>query len=164
MNKYLFMDIDGVLNHEEWFRTPGVKEKEMPYCWYDPKCVSLINEIVEKSGCKIIVTSDHRLDIRLHQFFKQVDLPTDFDCTPVFWDESRGREIEYWLEKHAKEPYIYAILDDCNDMLENQQNHLFQTAESKWDQELMRHNGGLGITEIIKERVIKKLNNYDNSI
>ena len=28
MNKYLFMDIDGVLNHEDWFKTPGVKDKK----------------------------------------------------------------------------------------------------------------------------------------
>lgn len=50
MNKYLFIDIDGVLNHEDWFNTPGVKDKkEIWEIWYDPKCVALINEVIEKT-------------------------------------------------------------------------------------------------------------------
>ena len=162
MNKYLFMDIDGVLNHEDWFKTPGVKEKDMPECWYDPECVRRINEIVEKTGCKLIVTSIHRSDIRLPQFFMKVGLPWDFKCTPVLWDEGRGREIEYWLERFAQKPYTYAIVDDDCIALEYMEKNFVQTANSKWDVNQYELNKGLGITESVKNRLIKILNNDEN--
>lgn len=162
MNKYLFMDIDGVLNHEDWFKTPGVKEKDMPEAWYDLECVAKINEIIKRTGCKLIVTSIHRSDVRLPQFFMKVGLPWDFKCTPVLWDESRGREIEYWLERFAQKPYTYAIVDDDYIPLEYMEKNFVQTANSKWDVTPYTVNGGLGITESVKNRLIKILNNGEN--
>lgn len=157
------MDIDGVLNHEEWFRTPGVKEMEMPEMWYDPKCVELLNEVVEKTGCKLIVTSIHRSDIRLHQFFKKVGLPLDFKYTPVLWEEGKGREIEYWLERFAEKPYTYAIVDDDNIPLDYMEKNFIQTANSKWDITPLTINAGLGITEHVKNMLIKILNKDDEN-
>ena len=159
MNKYLFMDIDGVLNHEDWFKTPGVKDKkELWEMWYDPKCIALINEVVEKTGCKLIVTSIHRSDIRLPQFFMKAGLPYDFKCTPVLWEEGRGREIEYWLERFAEKPYTYAIVDDDNIALDYMKKNFIQTANSKWDVIPAELNRGLGITEHVKNILIKILN------
>jgi hypothetical protein len=162
MNKYLFMEIDGVLNHEDWFKTPGIKEKEMPEMWYDPECDGRINEIIERTGCKLIVTSIHRSDMRLYQFFKQVGLPYDFKCTPVLWEEGRGREIEYWLERFAQKPYTYAVVDDDYIVLDYMEKNFVQTANSKWDVTPYELNKGLGITESVKNRLIKILNNGEN--
>jgi hypothetical protein len=160
MSKYLFMDIDGVLNHEEWFKTPGVKDMEMPECWYDPECVSRIIEVIEKTGCKLVVTSIHRSDIRLHQYFKKVGLPWDFDVTPILWDEGRGREIEYYLQRHADGDSMarFAIVDDDYIPLDYMESHFIQTASSKWDVTPYEVNKGCGVTEFVKDKLIKILN------
>lgn len=155
LNKYLFMDIDGVLNHEDWFKTPGNKEMELPYCWFDPECVKRVNEIIEKTNCILVVTSDHRLDIRLEKWFKDVGLPTNFECTPVYWNETREFEIEQWLKNYAVCPYTYAIVDD---MMVTDKNVFCRTANDRWDQDIIRHNGGMGLTETVKNRLIKILN------
>ena len=157
MSKYLFMDIDGVLNHEEWFQTSGVREKEMPECWYDPECVSRVNEIIKATGCKLVVTSIHRSDIRLHQFFKQVGLPWDFDVTPILWDEGRGREIEYYLQRHQIANGDYAILDDEFVAIDYMVPNFVQTANSKWDAEVYEINKGCGVTDSVRDRIIEIL-------
>ena len=156
MSKYLFMDIDGVLNHEEWFRIPGVKEMEMPECWYDPECVARIKDIIDATGCKLVVTSIHRSDIRLHQYFKQIGLPMDFDVTPILWDEGRGREIEYYLQRHQIANGDYAILDDEFVALEYMLPYFVMTANSKYE-EFYEINKGCGVTDSVRDRVIEIL-------
>ena len=157
MSKYLFMDIDGVLNHEEWFRIPGVREKEMPECWYDPECVARIVDIIKATGCKLVVTSTHRSNIRLNQYFKQVGLPSDFDVTPILWDEGRGREIEYYLQRHQIANGDYAILDDEFVAIDYMVPNFVQTANSKWDAEVYERNKGCGVTDSVRDRVIEIL-------
>lgn len=53
INKYLFLDVDGVLNSDKWYHEDHV----YPQGDFDPKCVDIINDIVSKTDCKVIVSS-----------------------------------------------------------------------------------------------------------
>ena len=58
---------------------------------------------------------------------------------------------------------VYCILDDNNDILEEQKPYFIRTAWDWNDEEQALINGGLGLTESVKERAIKILNR-DNSL
>jgi hypothetical protein len=92
----------------------------------------------------------------------KVGLPWDFKCAPILWDEGRGREIEYWLERFAQKPYTYAIVDDDYIVRDYMEKNFVQTANSKWDVTPYELNKGLGVTESVKNRLIKILNNGEN--
>ena len=60
--KAVFLDIDGVLNYTQWYvsdRNPGNldgKEGDI-----DPLCADRVNLICEKTGAKIVLSSDWRI-------------------------------------------------------------------------------------------------------
>ncbi len=71
MEKILFVDIDGVLNHEAWFRTRGrfdFQNGEDPGDFYerylrhsmDPACVRRLARVVELSHAEIVLSSSWR--------------------------------------------------------------------------------------------------------
>lgn len=64
INKYLFLDVDGVLNSVSWYREEWNKNHAYPQGDFDPKCVELVNRIVEETGCKVVVS---QLTINLRQ-------------------------------------------------------------------------------------------------
>ena len=39
INKFLFLDIDGVLNHEDWFKKAYKDNITFAQFWYDPECI-----------------------------------------------------------------------------------------------------------------------------
>ena len=84
MNKYLFLDIDGVLNHDEWFESENYKKHQENWkkSMFDPECVARVNKILEATGAKLVVSSSWRSMSDLKEIFEGVGLPTDFDITP----------------------------------------------------------------------------------
>lgn len=57
MNKYIFLDIDGVLNSMDWFKE---NRETSDYTEIDPEKVKLLKEIVDKTGAEIILSSTWR--------------------------------------------------------------------------------------------------------
>lgn len=57
INKYLFLDADGVLNSVSWYREEWNKDHVYPQGDFDPKCVEIVNRIVKETGCKVVVSS-----------------------------------------------------------------------------------------------------------
>lgn len=157
MKKYLFLDIDGVLNHDEWFESDGYRHNQSNWhvSMFDPKCVERVNRILEETGAELVVSSSWRSMSDLKDIFAGVGLPTEFHITPnadeiypledpndkyinsigsewTGWDELdikywRGSEIKYWLEHNAESPYTYCIIDDDCDMLEEQHDNFVLT-------------------------------------
>lgn len=173
MNKYLFLDIDGVLNHDEWFESDGYKRdpQEWKVSMFDPACVERVNRILSETGAKLVVSSSWRSMSDLKDIFKGVGLPTEFDVTPyadmiyskseyhedseVFW---RGSEIKYYLERHPHSSYV--ILDDDCDMLDEQLPHFINTCGDRiYRRELYLKNQGSGLTDKCMNEAIKILNN-----
>ena len=73
------------------------------------------------------------------------------------WGLDRGEEIKEYMNMFLCNS-VYCILDDDDDMLDEQRQYFVRTACDWTDTELASINGGLGLTDAVKERVIKILN------
>lgn len=118
LRNVLFLDIDGVLNSEDWF-TRTANGKGM----FDPKCVELLNYITDNSNTDIVLSSSWRMDENVNNILynhgitgniidktSRLALEIDYLC--------RGNEIQKWLLENEYNNYV--ILDDDSDMLVSQ--------------------------------------------
>lgn len=137
--KILFLDIDGVLNSmdNEYSRLYlwklGLEKSRDEYGdLFDERCVRWLKYIIDKTGCKIVISSTWRKSglLAMQDMWKYRKLPGEvIDITPLTVDSKlftkyyseiadRGYEIQQWLEENDE--YIYCIVDDEYDMLEHQ--------------------------------------------
>jgi hypothetical protein len=63
--RLIFLDIDGVLNHEQWFRNRGRAPMDLTYRQrlqhsVDPHRLELLNQITDLTGAKIVLSSSWR--------------------------------------------------------------------------------------------------------
>lgn len=122
--KYIFLDIDGVLvpghgmNLHTMFRSLGDVNR------FNAKCVKALNQITDKTGAKIVISSiwRHLYSDKLDDLFAYiVDQGVRGEivgCTPVLHIQ-RGDEIQIWLDENGAVPSQCVIIDDDSDM-----NHL----------------------------------------
>ena len=119
--KIIFLDIDGVLNHEIWYKKrmeikQGTDAKDWsdqyPFYEFDPVSVNFLNLIVEKTGAKVVVSSTWRHGRRvedLQNILKSVGFNGEvIDTTPSLnarigkdpagYTVPRGCEIDWWLK------------------------------------------------------------------
>lgn len=169
--KYIFLDIDGVLNHEQWYEDlhKNPDAPVFPYSCFDPRCVARVNEILKVTGAQLVISSSWRFDKELYLTLNSVGLKSKFECTPVFKKSSfgledfdcRGCEIREFLRTHNYNPETdnYVIIDDDSDMLDEQLPHFFQTAGEYLSKtmSLIKMNEGTGLTETLKNRIISFL-------
>lgn len=162
MDKFVFLDIDGVLNseqyylekpqHKRWKEFKNKLDKHIAWgvCNIDPKAVKLLNKLVSGTNARIVVSSSWRGDYALQTVFSLAGIIEPiYGETPRLESRFRGEEIDKWL-KERQEPYKYVILDDDSDMLDTQRNNFIHT---DWK---------VGLTEENVNEAIKILNN-DNS-
>lgn len=125
--KILFLDIDGVVN---------CAKSAGKYMWrgcigIDPYKALLVDRIIEATGCKVVLSSTWRLreedreQVR-QQVCKFIDITPHMPLPGGAEACERGKEIKDWLDRHP-EVEKYAILDDDNDMLPEQQVNFFKT-------------------------------------
>lgn len=154
MKHILFLDIDSVVNSEQWYeKTKGRKGH------FDPDAIALLNTL-EGNGIEVVVSSSWGED-GVNQL-KNVGLKLPIiGYTEHYYANwiCRGNEIEKWLldtfggiatkwgAKYKNEKYKYVILDDSCDMLLGQKDNFVQinpeTGITKEDIE--RIKGILGI-------------------
>lgn len=150
--KILFLDLDGVVNHQEFYRRRANDEvlKNLPYplCEFDPLVVNRINYILdETNNSKLVVSSSWRFDKHLQNIFDNVGFKHKiYDITPYGMGKCRGYEIQEWLNNH-KDTTNYVIIDDDSDILKEQRKHFIHTSELN------------GLTEKLTKKAIKILNN-----
>lgn len=171
MNKYLFLDIDGVLNGGNWIYSRdylntfsendfGVPiDNGYPENRFDPSKILIVKRIVESTKCMIILSSDWRTYDSLDnprsiliRYNSVKDLLSSLGLnisgyTPI--GKSRGLEIKEYLDGLIYKDYVYCILDDIDEFLPEQYDYLVKT---KWS---------TGITEEDSIKVIKILNKND---
>ena len=157
MEKYIFLDFDGVIN------TPKGK--------FAKKAVANLLHLVERSDAKIIISSTWRLQGMEYilKLWQEHHMPGEVigltpSCNSVNFSNvdgveewqglhvSKGLEIAEWLRLNAKEPYRYIILDDEEDFLFSQREHLVKVEGSK----------GLSKTDV--REAIKILNTKELSL
>ena len=128
--KVLFLDIDGVLNSENWFayRIYCVKNNMVnilmnfvdtddrnikhKLTMLDDRAIANLNRIIEETGCKVVLSSSWRSSIESENIFTQDLLKLKgfkyefYDVTPRLWFSDfsirRGEEIKFWLDKNQK--------------------------------------------------------------
>ena len=136
MIKIIFLDFDGVLI--------TVTDKK-----FNMRNVDNLNELIRKTGAKVVVTSDWKRD---HDFDFIKKTLTDngvrgeiIDITPNYTIKEtdtikvpRGVEIESWISNYntfdgenLKAVVNYVILDDHMDMLIYQLDHFIEIEQSK---------------------------------
>ena len=150
--KVIFLDIDGVLNHQkhyEWLMNtnePPPMQRTYPYTEFNPESCRLLKEIIWETDAKIVVSSSWRLDgeARLNSLFKFFGLPRIYSTTPCL-NTARGIEIGAWLAAHP-EVGGYVILDDDEDM--NAEQIPFFIKTNPYED---------GLNEDVKERAIQIL-------
>ncbi len=127
--KIIFLDIDGVLNSEMYYRSVDRTMKD--WSRFDPRVVDMITELVEKFSAKIVISSTWRfgaikqLDNELTKSGLKKYLHKDWK-TPQVHPSHRGSEIKMWLDERP-EIKNYIILDDDINILDEQTSHLVQT-------------------------------------
>jgi len=149
--KVLFLDNDGVIclsnnwggRSKKWSKYRSAnpdssKEKkdapvEYRFDDFDSKAIKVLNEIIEDTGCEIVVSSDWRLHANLEElgyyYMKQGIIKKPIAVTDIFqdifpkeWNAFRFRadlelersmEINHWLENHPEITHWVAV-DDLN--------------------------------------------------
>lgn len=144
--KFLFLDIDGVLNsHQSFLLFRNIikrdendydPSKESVYKWlskeFCPISIANLHNIVKETECQIVLSSTWRLGAELDEiksWFEGIPLIQNaiIDKTPslrLTYQEKvlntpRGMEIDAWLRSHNIDTYKsteFAILDDDCDM------------------------------------------------
>lgn len=141
--KVIFLDFDGVLNSTETWRKRGKglalggprEGLTGGLRGLDPDHVGPLNQIVQESGAKIVISSSWRLDKKLDDmdkldelrlYLKQAGAECDvigmtssgaFDPVRGIGNSSiRGYQIQEWLNDHPEVTH-FVILDDSDDMV-----------------------------------------------
>lgn len=134
--KVLFLDIDGVLNSEEYAISLG----KGGMLGIDPEKVKILDRIIEATGAKIVISSSWRGSSDLLADIRS-SVGEYIGITPRL-SGIRGAEVKAWLIDNWVDRY--AILDDDSDFYKYQP--LFKTSWKK------------GLTDEIADRVIEYLN------
>lgn len=160
MSKYIFLDIDGVLNSMDWFEQ---NKYAKGYTEINPDKVKMLKEIVDHTDAKIILSStwrdlaarddepEHEMYTYLKHSLEKFGLSIS-DQTPYI-QQNRPQEIKAWLENNANESDYYVSLDDDYSYEAYEQygleEHLVKTS-------FYESNGGLRKEHV--EKAIKILN------
>ncbi len=65
--KIIFLDIDGVLNSDNWLQSEASKTGSYPENKFDPNAVRLLNKMVQQTNAKLVLTSTWRLQYSLKE-------------------------------------------------------------------------------------------------
>lgn len=127
--KIIFLDIDGTLNSINYFKSLD-GERMSPDDRLDPKAIVLLNNIIESTDAKIVVSSSWRIgkDINsLQDIFDSHQIHgTIIGLTP---DNglARGLQIQEWIDNSNLVIDSFIILDDDSDMC-HLSNRLIKTS------------------------------------
>ena len=146
--KVIFLDIDGVLNSDEYFdkienlNIQGIQSE------VDIEKIKLLKKAIDETGARVVLISSWRYTRNaqyLKELFKQYNIFVD--STP-FLQNKRGLEIKKWLENNPNvEDFV--ILDD----------EIFDT----YDEELMKkliqisNKNGIGFGEGLQPKDISQI-------
>ena len=154
-----------MLNTARWHEQAKGDQLKDDYGYtFDPTAVANLAEIIERTGADIVISSSWKysglstlLDMWSDRALpgRVIDITPDTesdnfllnaDLENIEFLSCKGYEIKEWLSAHGKNVSRYAILDDEQEMLPEQQSHFVRT------------NPAVGITEEATEKAITILN------
>ncbi len=107
--KIIFLDIDGVLNCEEGYRSGECEYKVAPgfhYQGFYSPSKHLINKLIEETGAKVVISSSWRKDglHRMQEIWKAEGMSGEvIDTTPSLYLQKNG-SIHFWNGHESKHP------------------------------------------------------------
>jgi len=153
--KILFLDIDGVLNSEAYYKSNSHSENISSR--FDPLSVEFIKKLIAEFSLQIVISSTWRfgaVDRLMHELKNSELIKYLYHdwFTPVIHPSHRGREIKLWLDLHP-EVTDYIIIDDDENILEEQMNRFVKTGlhEGMTDEHFNRVRAILSATEPIEK-------------
>lgn len=136
--KIVFLDIDGVLNSDDWYKSGEAKKayektKIVSDYHFDPNAWKLVEKLLIETGAKIVLTSSWRnytLGATLKDF-----TGTKFEVlnkyivgiTPHSMLRNRGKEIETFIKNTDIKIDRYVIIDDDTDFNTDQLQYFVRT-------------------------------------
>ena len=161
--RIIFLDIDGVLNKALVASSSEESDvlKVLPYGWMNKSLVENLNEIIEETAAKIVVSSAWRHETlkENQKMLKAFGVKGEvLGSTPHLGRYSvRGNEIKAWLDDNQDalggcsfKFKQYVIIDDSSDMLLEQAEHFIHT------------DAYAGLSNHASHRVKLKLNSLAN--
>jgi hypothetical protein len=141
MERYIFLDIDGVLNTERSYKSfvyAGQPWRDENGPFFDQESVGNLRHIIDATQADVVITSTwkHKGLDAMHRLWTLREMPgillgvtpesssNDFYC-------SRGMEILKWLSQNAPDDpneYRYVIIDDSQFILPEQMPYLVKTS------------------------------------
>lgn len=163
--KIIFLDIDGVLNHESYYEREGwQQELADKYGWpqsdIDTESVKVLNRIIEETGAKVVISSTWRKGHPPEEMQKILEMRgftgEVIGATGIARQEwaVRGNEIRAWQienadlipNRYGRHFSNYVIFDDDTDMLFWQKDNFIITTNK------------YGLTEELGDQAIEILN------
>lgn len=127
IEKVIFLDIDGVIaTNREWNMSRNAKSYIKKYDVYpfNPKCVKILNEILEEHNPVIVISSDWRLFYNMAEiadifYLNGVKYPPRLETKNLYKEHgsldlgyTRGKEIQLFLEENKVDKFV--VIDDIN--------------------------------------------------
>lgn len=128
--KVIFLDHDGVicLSTEWGSRFKNKEGLDSTFDRFNDKAIKVLNDIIEKTDCEIVISSDWRFHGTLEQMQELYKIrgikkspigytPSAISNTSKFWssksepNETRSYEIKDWLEEHPEVTHWVAVDD-----------------------------------------------------
>lgn len=138
MDKFIFLDIDGVLNtanYQSWRQFWGREISDNVGHLFAPSAVRNLERIIKYTGAKIVLSSSWRLDglEMIREMWTNRKMPGEiYDVTPYvnareYPIATRGVEIQKWMQDNhcIKSPFV--VIDDVDDFLDEQQKNVIMT-------------------------------------
>jgi len=157
MRKILFLDHDGVIClYDNW----GSRLKSgKKFDDFDKNAIKVLNQIIEKTDCEIVVSSDWRYHGTLEEI-QQLYIDWGISKAPIsttfispfqstsILERARASEIKHWVDDNLTEDDRWVAVDDLNMDYYIKENFVWTPI----DTEGIKQKG-------IKNKIIKKLNN-----
>ncbi len=147
--KVIFLDIDGVLNSDEYInkmKESNVKGIEKAV---DAQKIRLLKRAIDETGAKVVLTSSWRLTKYLPHL-KQLLLQNGVFLTDTtkFLENERGEEIKLWISEN-KDTEDFVILDD----------EIFDSYDENLINKLIKisNGNGKGLGEGLQKEDVKKI-------
>lgn len=171
--KVIFLDIDGVMNCENWItsipkqdvlRLRSINGYNVGSIFY-PLSVLVLNEVIEETGAKIVISSCWRADFSYNvdnarDLFKLNGVKGDIiDFTPSI-NSIRGEEIQAWLDSHNDIESIVIIDDETYDIRELRK----YTVKTSWRDGLRMRNKSKILKMLNKKYKTDKITQFKNRI